>query len=1122
MGGEDLLTIIDQWSRSLSPPRSLLDRLLVQARAANPGIFDLRLFQHDTDILTPIAAAVTSESGAIRLDTHPALAQALTECTITAIPPDRYIFPAVVDPNRKPSYLLEVAARGGLPREDRGRLMYMARMIAQALELRDLRAMAGFNHALTAMAEPAQEVVSTRLHRTLSGLMSARDLSQMAGIIARDLLSGREVLTLNQLDYDASGTLTGWHVILDNSGVANPRRELRLDLPWGRIGAPLREAIQTGEPFILNALGPEEKPLAGPQLFEWMQAKGIASAAFYPISHPTRTSAVLGVLSTVQRTVSEAAVQSFVKLAERIALLTQYAQQFSAVTMREYWAQVMLRTSQQLLDAQEYVDITGAAIDALPPNVRLTALALFDVPVKTGYWPDWLRIEALSSRTETRTLPGGVDRPRQQDRMAHQFIAKLMDGIPVLDRLETGTLRYFAENLAATLAERGCSAAVYIGLVADESLYGLLVLGAEEAEALDSLAFVLRDMSSAVSQSVRRLMAQKRQRATGDLSHLLEFSRSVMRARSEEELMFAVRDCLSGRFATVAWVNVSVNRLTRHLTHAVISQVLRDDRAETFNFPLHEEMDDEQFEWFHRKWLSPRRYGSVVHHDSESELADDPVLRVILRDTDEIYSAVALPLMADNQLEAQVYVAFQSAAHEATPEYLQLCSLVRDQLSLKVMSMRETNTNQADNNAALLQVINDLAVRLLTVRDERMLLTEGARSFATALGVDHAGVTILREDGSADVVAEYPDAGLVGLNIPPDNPYLVMTVRDRVPLPVEDVRTDSNLTPENREALAASGIRKMLFLPMLDQNQACFGSIGLDVKREDYEFDLNMVEIARTLTNQLAMLYLSLRQLIDARRHAEQLAAMTDLSANLVSAQRDDDIYLAVAHQLRDILPADDLWILMDTAWLNGQGNWPAMSDHPSTDDVQVVMQYEGGVPNKPAAPITFMLEDTPAGKAHGDELVHIADLSNHTDLRPLLDARRPRAVLAAPIRVSDRIVGVLEIDSREPGIYTANDQAVFAQLASQVSSALDRARSLHSSQRTAKTQEIAATFANRVQSAGTHQKTMTEAARSYQGLLHANQVNIQLGQPPSPSQPPADANGNPNGSTNGSKGDKR
>ena len=149
-------------------------------------------------------------------------------------------------------------------------------------------------------------------------------------------------------------------------------------------------------------------------------------------------------------------------------------------------------------------------------------------------------------------------------------------------------------------------------------------------------------------------------------------------------------------------------------------------------------------------------------------------------------------------------------------------------------------------------------------------------------------------------------------------------------------------------------------------------------------------------------------------------------------------------------------------------------------------------------------------------------DLSARSELRPLLESRPARAVMAAPIKVSDRVVGVLEIDSRQPGIYSANDQAVFAQLAAQISSALDRARSLQSSQRTAKTQEIAVTFANRVQSAGTHQKTMTEAASSYQGLLHANQVNIQLGKPPTPSDPSSGANGHHNGSANGSKGDKR
>jgi GAF domain-containing protein len=185
-------------------------------------------------------------------------------------------------------------------------------------------------------------------------------------------------------------------------------------------------------------------------------------------------------------------------------------------------------------------------------------------------------------------------------------------------------------------------------------------------------------------------------------------------------------------------------------------------------------------------------------------------------------------------------------------------------------------------------------------------------------------------------------------------------------------------------------------------------------------------------------------------------------------------------------------------------------------------MQYEGGLPQKPSEPIWFNLEDTPAGKAHGDQLVNIPDLSAHEDLRPLLGSRPARAVLAAPIKVGDRVVGVVQIDSHQSGIYTENDEAVFAQLAAQISSALDRARSLQSSQRTAKTQEIAATFANRVQAAGSHQKTLTEAANSYQGLLHANQVNIQLGQPPSPSDPPAGTNGSSNGSTNGSRGDKR
>lgn len=1121
MGAEDLLTIVDQWSRSLSPPRTLLVRLLSLAHDADNNISDLRLLQHANDILTPIAAAVSSETTPLRLEALPALAQAINETRVVYLPPDHYVFPVVVDLNRTPAYLLEVSSRGALSVDIRTHLQHMARMVAQALELRDLRAMSGFSSAMTVMGEKAQEIVSTRLHSTLASLMAARDISQMAGIVARDLLSNREILTLNELRYDEGDNLVGWRAVSDNSGVANPRRELKLDMPWARAGERLRNALVNGEPFVVDVLGPEEKSLLGPALFEWMQFNGIASAAFYPISHPTRTTAVMGVFSTVQRTVSEAAVQSFVKLCERIALLTVHTQHSSEVTVREYWASQMLRTSQNLLDAQDASDITRAAIDALPPNVRLTALALFDVALKPGRWPDWLRVEALSSRAESRTLPVSADRPDQQDAVAQQMITTLIEGKAVLERLENGRLRRFAENLALGLMERGCTAVAYIGLVADDALYGMLLVGASTPEALTSLARVLRDMSGPISVSVQRLMTQKRQTKTGDLSALIKFSETVMKSNSREELMVAVRRCLGEPFAIVAWVNVRVNDIIQRVDETRIALVLRGERVETrHNYPV--EMDSDDLDWFRRTWLTKNQYGQIVHHDSESAMAHDPVLLKILEEQDQVYSVIALPIVTEGQLTALVYVAFQSVAHETTDEFLQLCRLIRDQLSLKEMSMRNSNdnNNKSDQNAALLQVINDLALRLLTVRDERMLLTEGARSFATALAIDHTGVTLIQEDGSAEVMAEYPDEGLVGLRIPPDNPYLTETVRDRIPVAVENVRTDTKLTAENRAGLAAAGIHKMLFLPMLDQDQNCFGAIGLDVKTEDYEFDMNMVEIARTLTNQLAMLYLSLLQFRTARRQAEQLNSLSGLSSVLVLAQREDEIYHTLANRVHEILPADDLWILIDSAWLQMRGtDWPLVENAPAQDDVQVVMRLENGLPSKPAEPITLRLDDTPAGKARSGESVLINDLQAHPELKPLIASRAPRAVLAAPIYIDDRIVGVLEINSRTPGAYTGEDAAVFNQLMSQVSSSLARARSLQASNRTNRTQEVAAAFANRVQSAGSHRNTMVEAAKSYQGLLEANQVNIQLGRPP---ENPEKRNNGSSAGTNGVKGDKR
>ncbi|MBK9124593.1 MAG: GAF domain-containing protein [Chloroflexi bacterium] len=1104
--GADLLTIIDQWSRSLAPPRDLLARLLDSARSSDRDLYDLRLYQVQDDILVPTAAAVPAASDSerrevIRLSTHPALVPVLHQGVPAFDAPDRWYFPAVADLVRAPEYVLEVTRRGALGDEARARLIDLARQIGLALDLRDSRAVNTFAAAMERYGDNAQQMIEQNLLTVLTTLTTATSLGQMADIVAQRLLTKREVLAVNVLQYDEAGYLQGWSPLPANH--ADVRRSISLDIAWSRLGEKLRDRVCAGDAFVLHALGPDTKLTLGTALYEWLHANDFVNAAFYPISRIGRTTAVLAVLSTVSRVISDVAIHSFQRLADRIALLTDTARGLNEVSVREHWASRLVQASQQMLDADEYPGVAAAVLDALPPTITTAMVALFNEPVRGGMTPHLLTVEAVASRFSVRGMQPVVDElyDNARSRDSYEMITRLGEAKPFVDALENSGLARFAPRLAHSLMAMGCKAAAYIGLVANDEVHGVLVIGATTAELLQPLQVVLPGISLPVTAAVVRLRDDDLRGKPNDLSRVVEFSRALLAAHDETDVMKTVRRCLGTDYDVVAWASVQINPFqTQRVGRYVVNRLLYGLRSDVPDIPLHETFDVERSDWFFRTWLASRAFGKPVFYHSDYDWQDDPVMPALIRQTELTFdSAVALPVIVNNQLVAQIYVALHAAV-DMTPGFAQLCQLVCDQVSLKVRTMNETNGTPHKQEFPVLQVVNDLALRLLTVRDEPSLLQEGARTFASALGVDHAGITLVREDKSAEVVAEYPDEKLVGLVIPPDNPYLIQTIETRQPVIVEDVANDTKLTPENRAALVESGIKQMLFLPMLDASERCFGSIGLDIKRDDYEFDLTIVEVARTLTNQLAMLFLSLRQFREAQRQASQLEALTRLSSDLVMASHDDEVFDSVADRIHDILPADDLWVLVNTDWLQGRASWPEL-EPSEPGSVRVVMKFENGRPYRPTEPINYRLDGTPAERAQKGDTVSISDMRANPDLRPLVASRPVRSVLAAPLVVAERVVGVVEIDSAKPEIYTRNDTNVFVQMVAQISGALDRARNLQAAQRSAKTEQVTAHFAERLQGTSTVHDTLVTGAKNYQDSLGAKGVTLQLGSPDEQSQ---------------------
>jgi signal transduction histidine kinase len=135
-------------------------------------------------------------------------------------------------------------------------------------------------------------------------------------------------------------------------------------------------------------------------------------------------------------------------------------------------------------------------------------------------------------------------------------------------------------------------------------------------------------------------------------------------------------------------------------------------------------------------------------------------------------------------------------------------------------------------------------------RDE--ILRTAARLLADLFEVDHCGIVLLASDSpDAFLVAEYPDTGQVGLNIPfREDPSLEPLFAGRTVI-IEQVET-AEMTDDSRQALRQVGAQSVLIAPLIAR-QVMIGSIGLDSVTRPRAFTADERETFATIAGQLAL-----------------------------------------------------------------------------------------------------------------------------------------------------------------------------------------------------------------------------------------------------------------------------
>jgi len=234
-----------------------------------------------------------------------------------------------------------------------------------------------------------------------------------------------------------------------------------------------------------------------------------------------------------------------------------------------------------------------------------------------------------------------------------------------------------------------------------------------------------------------------------------------------------------------------------------------------------------------------------------------------------------------------------------------------------------------------------------------------------------------------------------------------------------DVQADDRFLP------GFPDIRSGLYVPLMIGERA-IGSISVESRQAD-RFSEEDEHLLQTLAAQAAIAFENARLYQEAVSAAKRKAALHQGGLEIVRAgQEIEALCLALHHAAQQVMPAEAFTVSLITE--DGrQVEAPYLFDrglrHPNTR-----LPVNAGITGRVIKSKKPLL---------------IKDVQKTKGVKPIMvDGSEPtRAVLSVPLLVKEKIIGVISAQSREPDVYSAEDQIFMETLASEAAVAFENAR---------------------------------------------------------------------------------
>lgn len=415
-----------------------------------------------------------------------------------------------------------------------------------------------------------------------------------------------------------------------------------------------------------------------------------------------------------------------------------------------------------------------------------------------------------------------------------------------------------------------------------------------------------------------------------------------------------------------------------------------------------------------------------------ANLLSDPRITLAPQQRERIerasYRAVlAVPLL----VHGDVVGALGLGNHEGrvfTAEEIQAAQTFADQaaLALECARLYESSERRRREAEGLAQAARALTASL----DAPTVAERTVARVLPLLNAPYAQLRLLRPDGSLEVMAvtsDHAEIAPVGHVLPPGMAVSGMCVRERRPIAMSNLHEDPvvELPVELRAAMVQASLGAVLAVPLIVEDEI-LGVLNV-LDRPGRVFSSQELQLVQAFADQAAVAFKNARMLQDLKVHQGRLEALLESSRRLGHIQPVESLLSAIAEACGQLLDSRSVGFrLVEGDELVVAGTWGDAKDMMPTPRLKFGESLSGIV----AATGEVLIVQDPG-----------ADPRLIPSHREVVRRSGYRAFLGVPVKLGERVLGVLSVRSHHAHGFTEEDVALATALAAHAAIALENAR---------------------------------------------------------------------------------